>query len=377
MGIQLFKSKKETPVKKAGKAGADRPSAKESKKKRSGLLGEGGLGVLFSNHIEKILLATAVIMAMMMVFSGFSKRTTIDGNKSPEDLQQQASRAVSVVDAGTWSDFRAERDRDKHFLDRATETQENVLVDAYAMGQLIKPPLVPARTLRTDPKLLAARELRVKSGYAALAVKRDPRSAREARSTNRGVGPRRRLDDIGWKQFVRTGGENTEGVYFAAVTALVPYQEQLAEYKPLKNTVGDNPERDQPHYLAWALLRAEVNGAEPLNWRRVASTLNAKKRAERIWDGECDEKRLNPPARFTDERLMFRVPPLLLDDLPRYTFHPAIPRELPNPAEPGANAPKSETNVDDSLFGDEDFQVQQRSERGERRDNYAGRREES
>ena len=376
MAMKLFKSKKDGKEKKADKPVADTGSAKDGKKKRGG--GDGGIGVLFANHVEKLLLVLAVVMAVMMVFSGFRNRSAIEGNKSPEDLGQQASRAVSVVNGGTWDDFRSDRDRDKHFLDRATETQENILVEAYATGQLIKPPLIPARTLRTDPSLLAPRDLHVTSGYGALAVKQGPNGSRDGQPGVRRVGQRRQQDDVAWKKYVRgTSGENTKGAYFAAVTALIPYREQLEAFKTLKNTVGYKPERDQPHFLMWVLRRAEVTGAEneKLAWKTIARSHTAARQAAQLWDGQGDEKRINPPSKYTDELLTFRVPPLLLDDLPRYTFHPAIPRELPKPVEPETAAPKTETPDEEDMWGGlESFQLSQRSE-GERSGREDGPRE--
>ncbi len=369
--MKLFKSKKEAPPKKAGKAAAENAPAKEGKKKRSGLLSDGGLNELLANHVEKALLVVALMLAIMIVFSGFGKRNGIEGNKSPDDLQQQATSAVAHVTGGSWSEFQAERDREKHFLDRATETQKNVLVEDYEMAQLIKPPLVPARTLRTDPQLLAPRDLQVITGFGALAVKPAPGSARD--SGGRGNGPRRDRDAQGWREFVRTGGVNTKGVYFASVTALVPYREQLAEYKTLKNTVGYDVLRDQPHYLMWFLRRAEINGEEPLKWKIVAKSFTARRAAEEVWDGEGDEKRLDPPQRYTDELLTFKVPPLLLNDLPRYTFHKSIPRELPKPADEETDAPKRDSASDDGLFGGFDVdaspRIAPREGRGREEDN--------
>ena len=57
----------------------------------------------------------------------------------------------------------------------------------------------------------------------------------------------------------RRGGE-TEGIYFASVTALVPVRKQLENYQAnLANSRGQDESRDVPIYTNWILERSEVD----------------------------------------------------------------------------------------------------------------------
>lgn len=341
--MKLFKKKdKEAKAKKSDKA-SDEGGSSEGKKKRGG--GGDGIKILFANHIEKMLFGLAALGALFLVFKGFSARTAIEGSKAPNELRQQADSAKQFVNATPWSDFRSDRDREKNFFERSSETLKKVAAENYSIGQLIKPPMRPARTLRMDPELLAARDLRVVPGYGPLAVKNND-GGKRGRSID---APQRQSLKQPWKQWISADGKETEGVYFNAVTALIPYLEQLRLYAPLKNTEGHDDQRDQPQYLDWALRRQEVANGKPVG-KPVFLTKKKLAKSQAKWAGRVEDI-LNPPAAAVSELLTCAIPPILIDDLPHYAVHPRIP--IKSAEEEEGQKPEAPLPGDEPETGDE------------------------
>ena len=330
------KAKSQKPDKGTDDGGPD------GKKKRGGS-GEG-IQTLFANHVEKMVFGVAVLGALFLAFKGFMGRTAIENDLAPHKLQQQAQQASTKVNSFSWNEFKAERDREKNFLERSNETQEKVAANNYSIGQLIMPPYAPAKTLRTDPVILAARDLRVLTGYGPLLVKnRRGETVIQPRDPN---APQRLQRDLPWQQWVVANGDQTRGVYFNAITALIPYAEQVAEFAKLKNAEGYDPERDQPKYLRWALFREEAIPGQGV--KKKVITLANLARLEANWGGH-GENTLDPPKKFIHEKLTCTVPPILINDLPRFTTHPGIPREIPEKRVDGyAELPDDPPPVDET-----------------------------
>ena len=354
--MKLFKKKdKDAKAKKKAKPekGADDGGSSEGKKKKRA--GGDGIATLFVNHIEKMLLGLAALFALVMIFKGFAARTAIEGNKAPQQLQSQAQQAVSKMNGYSWSDFRSSRDQDKQFLARSAATQQKVKLEDYAMGQLIKPPMIPAKTLRTDPVLLAAEDLRVVSGYGPMVTKGF--AADGEKNPN---APIRDSDRRQWEEWINPMGDVTKGVYFNAVTAAIPIAEQRRLFAPLKNTDGYDKDRDQPKYLAWLLYREESIPGQPKPRQTKISIRNYNNSREQ-WGGSGDVT-LDPPEKYMHPVLSGKVPPILLGDMPQYAVHPKIPLKeevVAMAGQPEQEKPKA-AEVDE--WGTEIFSSQDRTE---------------
>jgi hypothetical protein len=349
--MKLLKSRTSSAATNGGDAGEGRKTRKQKKK---GMFGDAGLKGFLASHLEKMLLGLALLIAAFMVFSGFRSRAGIDGDKSPAHLNQQSDAATSHINRFTWEDnYRPDRDLDKNFKERADQTLELVEVAAYITGkneqplQLFKPPYMPAQTLRTDPDLLPPQELIVRAGVAPLAAVEGGdvtgRFSSRALGEGEGVRPAEQRKNQGWRKYFQASG-STKGKYFTSILALVPYKQQLEEYNNrLKNTLGYEPSRDQPKYVDWWLQRAESkdDGTEP-NWKNLARDSVALN-AEKEWAVPAVAPELNPDGKFVNKILTKSVPPLLIDDLPKYAVHELLPREVP-PADTESDGPTEPTD---------------------------------
>ncbi len=330
--MKLFKKKDGAEKAKKAKPekGAEDGGSSDAKKKKRG--GGDGVATLFANHVEKMLLGVAALIALVMIAKGFSARTAIQ-DKAPNELQDRATKAVRSMNTSTWAEFRSERDSEKEFLKRSKQTLTEVAPEDYSLGSLINPPMVPAKTLRTDPELIAATDLRVVSGFGPLVVDTQSEDSQIERAPD---APVRESVEEAWRKWVTPSGDATRGVYFNAVTGLVPYAQQLANYAPLRTTEGYDPERDQPTYMYWVLTRQEAVAGKKGVTQTIS--LNTYKKSMKSWRGVADPA-LDPPEEYVSDVLTCKVPPILLGDLPRYAIHPKIPRE---PKKKEVEKPKQE-----------------------------------
>jgi len=326
-------------------------------------LGDGGIKGLLARHVEKILFALTLLLAFMLAWGGLKKRAAIANAKQASDVKRSINEATSHIDQVAWDGSFRNRDVEKNFRERAKETQKQVEVARYSLPQLLSPPPLPPSSRRIDPELYPALDLHVVSGYGAhqKPVERgidgmgiDGMGGRPPTRRNRrleaenamfGIG---RVDEEGTRPLpmghpatrggadmgrlgagAMMGGEDLESVFFASVTALVPYKTQFENFQtcfPETNRDFD-PNRDRPNYLAWELQRALITdpSAEP-QWKllkRKTTSSNAQVGSEMIMSGPAGEV---IDQRYRHDLLTQPMPNLLLRDLDRYGRHPEVPR---------------------------------------------------
>ena len=254
-----------------------KPAAPRKAKKK-----ERGEGVNFKEllalHFEKGLLGLAVLLTLLMVWSGFRGRQGIEPDKTPAALNGDVAETETLVKSYTWEkNFRESRVDKQDFPKRADAALRPLDAQVYATNQLIRPPVSPPLTKRTDPDLFAATDLQVRAGFGIL----DKSTSNRGR-VGRGPGEdqdvfttedldKQELDPDSGRPMPgsslvgdargRSSGE-TEGIYFASVTALVPVRKQLENYQAnLANSRGHNDARDVPIYTDWVLQRSEVDAS--------------------------------------------------------------------------------------------------------------------
>ena len=252
------------------------PKAKKEKKTKQ-KSGSGGssdaLKAFFVQHVEKLILGAAVVLAGVMIWLGMTSNDAQSANRSPQDLQQQVQSARNQMDEPRWQTaYAPKHDTKLRLTGRAGEATTPVSLESYKTRVPWRPLYAPPRTRRTDPTLLPVRELEFRVGRAAVAVRDTTmQSNRSALLDNENEFLRndniRQLAPRDRDRFERTGGEGgggmAQGIHFVSITGLIPFEEQLNEYKRcFENAVEYDEGRDFPFYFFFQVQRAEVTGNE-------------------------------------------------------------------------------------------------------------------
>ena len=309
------------------------------------LFGDGGLKGFLAYHGEKILFFGACLLAVLLILNGFNKRQALETSKSPSSLKSNVDRTREHIDGFKWSqDYEGERDSDQEFLVRAKETTKPISTTSYEMQQQLRPPVSPPPGRRDDPVLLAATELQVRPGYGALSTSNRSRINRPDDNApfsavdldeepidpdDEDIRPLPgRQMSAGRTRF--SSNDKPKGIYFVAVTALVPLREQFVNYQTaLRNASGFDPGRDVPSIYDWELQRATVgeDGAEP-QWKTVA------KLSEILDNRQSGIANRNPMVegaddfdpRFRDPNLTMDVPNISARSIGDLVIHDRIAR---------------------------------------------------
>ncbi len=241
---------------------------------------------LLANHFEKGLLGLALLLTLLIVWSGFRGRQGIELNKTPATLDREVAETEKLVNQFNWeADFRAARVDNQDFPTRADKALRPLDPQVYATNQLIRPPVSPPLTKRKDPDLFAATDLQVRAGFGILEKSTsrggpDRPGAQEPDIFSTGNLDDEEVDEKSGRPMPGSGmvgdrrgrGGETEGIYFASVTALVPVRQQLENYQSnLANSRGQDESRDVPIYTNWILERSEVDSSgNDLGYEQIA-----------------------------------------------------------------------------------------------------------
>jgi len=319
-------------------------------------MGEGGLKGMLARHVEKMLFALAILLTIVLVWSGFQRRNGLETNQSASVLKQKVNTVRNQIDQFTWeTTFKDLRDTDQRFRERAKDTLEKLAVADFTWPQMLSPPPLPPRSRRIDPEIYPAFDLYVVSGYGAYQKpqENDPtgRPMRPDRNPPRAMDllfnptgeddgmrplppdhPAGRMGGMGGRgPAMPYGGTDVESRFFVAITGLVPFKEQFNQYLAcFSNTTKEyDAQRDHPNYLAWVLQRAKIDdpAADP-KWEqihrysnKVDGMANAMGRGGAMMQGgdEID------PA-FQHPILTQPIKGLLLRNMDVYARHPNVPR---------------------------------------------------
>jgi hypothetical protein len=294
-------------------------------------------------HVEKILFAVACVFFLLLLFSGYRSRHVFDTARDPQHLTQHVSGAESYIDRPRWETvYKPNRDRELGLTRRAEEALTDVSITDYPTPMPWKPLVFPPQTKRADPELYPVRELVVKAGYGALAVRPDiegpqgrlrPGAAEEPIKEN----VTRALpaeDEIQLHQTVESSAGVAKGCFFVCLTGVIPFQEQVDQYSAcFRDAMGHDPVRDYPRYFTYKVERAEVTGSdEPPNWVDLGWPTLTDKALRESWaispTEMADPKYVIQSDGFLNSG--FQLPPILRQDLGQWALHPKIPRTTPD-----------------------------------------------
>ncbi|HCK70851.1 MAG TPA: hypothetical protein DHW38_04670, partial [Planctomycetaceae bacterium] len=125
-----------------------------------------------------------------------------------------------------------------------------------------------------------------------------------------------------------SGNAIAEAKALVAVTALVPFKQQVEEYERVfLDRNGYNPSRDFPKYVFLIAQRVDVTDdparqVDEADWESLINTASHQKVNETEWHGSPGEI-VN--AMYLDKFISLNAPPVLMRDLDNVLRHPEIP----------------------------------------------------
>ena len=279
-------------------------------------------------HFEKGLLGIIVIVFLVMTYFAVSRIATPKFTTNPTELEDAAKRAEQHVKQTPANVF----DNDLKHTDYATVAKKGWQPDVkyYGSTQLWNPPLFPERRKRTDPPPFGPQDLRANVDQGAILVAAGP-----ARDGSEGRGPEAR------------------GVRWVVLTALVPYEDQVAAYR---EAFKDNSRpSDVVEYWGYIVERTEINdrGEEVKNdvFKIAGPTIQEFKNR---WASASNE--IAPPPAL-DPMLTSVLPPLTHRPWGEHVVHPpeimpASTTEAPRPPKPAEKtSPTTPPRNDNDVFG--------------------------
>ena len=300
-----------------------RPNARSA---RGGGDALGKLKTLFAQHVEKLLLGAMALVALLLVYSGFSKESL---DTDPERVRAEINRAQGSINSSTWAEVKQERQPEPDRFDQQA-TQDTISIDlaSYAMNTPLHPRMQEQSKRRSDPDLLAPFDLEVKPGYGAIAIKLVGREANIAGLVDRNSPDTRPLPPgvVQGRGETRLGG-NYEGRFFVAITGLVPYKKQFDLYvEAFKGAAEYDGERDVPQYLGLMIERAELQPDGSLGPWQTVDTIQGMLREPTTWEGREEERASRD---YVLSGLTMPLPPLVLRDISQWAHHSSVPLVRP------------------------------------------------
>lgn len=226
-------------------------------------LGSGGIKGLILKHVEKAVVALAVLFFGFLVW-GASKLGN-DFDLQPEELQTASVEADKAI--------RAPKPKPEqvvpHWRDVAGGIKQRVPADPYGVEKTWMHRLFPGATLRGEPEVYPVEKLRASTGFGGISVSASGALTGGAGSSMAGEMGGYEMEggmDAGYGGYGGGGlGGNAEGFRWVVVTGLLPYKKQWTEYgNVFRNAEVKLPQRDVPAYILYEIERAEVvPGVEP------------------------------------------------------------------------------------------------------------------
>ncbi|MEX2307346.1 MAG: hypothetical protein WD738_07125 [Pirellulales bacterium] len=283
---------------------------------KANLKGMGGIKGLLLMHGEKAGIAVVGLLALGFVYSSLNL-PRLDDSRQASHLEQEINQTKSTVDQSKWPSPDSELAPNVRFAKEIAKSADPIVEpEPYVTSGAGFTPVIPPTTLRTDPSLHNAVDVRAIGGSGLFAfVDEEIRKAQElkraaeeqqrarmaekqaqeqqqqmeeGRQVRRGreqagmemgafeVDPnhpnRRLLQGMTSAMGVPLqGGERIERAYWATVVAKVPIRKQLDEYQDaFQNARGYDPANDFPRYKGYMVQRSEVVRGKPLEWKAVA-----------------------------------------------------------------------------------------------------------
>ncbi len=222
-------------------------------------LGSGKIKRLVLKHVEKVLVAFALLCFVLLVYS--ASKLGGDFDLQPDELQTasvEADKSIRAPKKGPSSEV-------PPWEKISDEIKTHVPAWPYGIENPWMHKLFPGETLRGKPAVFPLEELRASTGFGGIAT--------SASAGLRGGGA---MDSGGSEEYaMEMGGEGGYGGYgtggkavghrWVVVTGLLPYRKQWAEYgNVFRNAEVKDARRDVPSYSYYDVERAEITpGVEP------------------------------------------------------------------------------------------------------------------
>lgn len=322
-------------------------------------LSKHGIRRFWLLHAEKVVLVVAILLLGLFVYLGY--QTPRYAKKTPGQVVETARRAGEYVNSpDSWNQIQNYRVADSTAHERIK--QSTVDTTQYSSGVIIGS-LVKTLGLRTDPGLRPVEELMARAGTFPVLFKSDaPPELRnlplaavadEATKDNNKKGeksetakkqekadpfaPGKELTVLQRQELpgVRktfsgalTSTAGTKVMDIVAVTGLIPYENQFAEYERVfVNALGYYPVRDRPIYQKIQIQRRE----EGANWVDITEQIlfDAQQFSSSSKDNYVpdiiDPKYYCMAAPLGGDPITGAIPPIVLYDYRPFVGHPKVP----------------------------------------------------
>lgn len=227
-------------------------------------LGSGGITGLILKHVEKGVVAIAVLLFIFLVW-GTSKLGN-DFDLKPDQLQSTSAEADTAIrepkkkpdeEVPPWENI-------------ADKIRTPVPAWPYEVKKKWMYRLFPGETMRGQPEVFPVEGLHAAAGFGAVAIR--PTKADGAAGGTMEMEAGGYGEESGYGGMGAAGG-NTEGRRWVVVTGLLPYKKQWNEYgNVFRNAELKDPRRDVPQYTFYEIQRAEVTpGVAPKegDWKKL------------------------------------------------------------------------------------------------------------
>jgi hypothetical protein len=322
-------------------------------------LSKQGLSRFWLHHAEKLVLGLSLILLGLFAWFGFSTpRYTAKTPSQVVDLARQAEGHIKSPES--WNQMQNFRTADTSAPERIRKAADFDVETAKYQHDLLVGPVVKTLGLRQDPELRPVEELIAKSGtfpilYPANTpdeLRRLPRATAEddakkdnkkddnkKESAKKGdkadpLAPGKALTDVqkqempGVRATYKVTGESAGTVVqdVVAVTGVIPYENQFAEYqKVFASAQGYYPVRDIPIYRTLQIQRREEGGEWTDITQQVLSdaSLVAGDKDSFVPD-YIDPKYYYGPVPGGDP-ITGAIPPIVMMDYKDFVGHPKVP----------------------------------------------------
>lgn len=185
----------------------------------------------FIDHTEKIVIGAVGLMFLYFAYSAIALQVNDSYKKVPEDLKQAVTKAQATIAAGPRNITAVGVTPIRPYAEEIDHFKRPLEANNYRFDKALIVAPVGQRRLRGTPTVIAVQKLRAVPGRGALVGK----------------------------------DSNPVGQRWVVVTGLVPYEEQLAEYKKMFQDANSQSDHDVPEYVGFLVQRGEVvpGAAEP------------------------------------------------------------------------------------------------------------------
>jgi hypothetical protein len=325
--------------------------------------GEGGIKQFFVQNFEKGLFGVIALVGLFMVYKAFN---TESEKRLPADLIKDANTAEQALRSENWEQFKAAYPIPPDPVD---EVNKNIAKKLPALEYQHAVPFIKSEQIpyakRFDPTLLAVQDLEIIGRFGVFPFSpgknrlaqlepgtlrslsgddgkvRKPRKKKPRSNPMMGYGMEMQMEmpEPVVAAPLTTGDEvsaaverEMEGVrvsgaadsvglypnYFVCVTGVVPFREQVVEFRKLRDAVGFHAQTDYPKYVRIEVERMDL-AAPGGAWVDVTETLKGYSEKFAVSAPEvCDKD-------YFDERIALPAIPLLSVDPSDFGLHSRIP----------------------------------------------------